>query len=114
MYENEAIAPVRPLFRNRTLVGCALGIDGSCRAASGPGPGDQGRPGVGAGRAPGLVEERGDLRVVVVVVVLICAGQRDRGQQRGRVGVVAVVHRDEAVDALARLRGGEEVDVVVR
>src|SRR6185437_10690094 len=66
------------------------------------------------GGTAGPFHERGQPRVAEVVVVLVAAGQRDSGQQGGRVGVVAVVDRDEPVDALAGGRAGEEVDVVGR
>src|SRR6516165_1822479 len=57
------------------------------------GLGDEPRPRVRVRGAAGLLEQRGDLRVVEVVVVLRPARQGRGGQQRGRVGVVAVVHR---------------------
>src|SRR5215472_3351921 len=71
------------------------------------------RPLVRVGRAPRLLQRRDDLRVVEVVVVLRAAGQVERGEHRRRVGVVAVVHRQEPVDALPGLGVDEEVDVVL-
>ena len=76
------------------------------------GLGHQRRPLVRVRRAARLLQRRGDRRGVEVVPVSRPA-RHERGQQRGRIGVVAVVHRREAVDPRPELGGDEEVDVVL-
>src|SRR3954469_25870498 len=61
-----------------------------------------------------VVHRLRDLRVVERVVVLAAVRHHDRVVEGGRIGVVRVVDRREAVDALARLGVGEEVDEVLR
>ena len=108
------VAPVRLLLSSSTLVGWTSGIHGSSWSVTllGLRPARPAGPGWPCCAACSSSEV--SLRVVEVVVVLRAAGQGERGQQRGRVRVVAVVHGQEPVDALPGVGVGEEVDVVLR
>ena len=114
MYWNEDGAPVTCLSVITTVFGAASGIHGSVFMIRSPALAVGCARSCLVGRGARLVQRGGDPGILEAVVVLAAVLHRERVVERGRIGVVGVVDREEAVDVLARLGVGEEVDVVGR